>query len=207
MNDSCPICSSVLPEGVRICPRCVDVRDANLPVVEAPASDATKSSNPEIYQPKIGGWLSFVRAGLVIWAVVSGAFAISVNYELDNGLFHQLFARDSEIAHLCSLEIGTNIARVAALACLMVLFSKRKRLFVRCMIAYLVIQFSLSVLDHMAASAVARSIFEGEVTVELISLTALFPAEVFGLFVAFVIALVFIPYFLRSQRVRAAFVR
>jgi hypothetical protein len=75
------------------------------------------------------------------------------------------------------------------------------------MIAYLVIQFCLTVVDHMAAAAAARSLFEGEVTVQLISLTALFPAEMIGPFVAFVIALVFIPYFLRSQRVRATFVR
>src|ERR1035437_3738934 len=140
----------------------------------------------------IGGWLILVAFGLVVspFACLS---TISTEYPLLTRGEHQpVLGEHVSFATLITLEIAINAVFIAGLLCLNFLFFTKKKIFPKWMIVYLLAQVFLSVVDLTAAAAVVSS--------------APPPAMIAGLVRPIVGALIWIPYFSTSKRVKATFV-
>lgn len=192
-----------LAEGSEVCPNC------GVAVAASPkmSGEAVPKVTSEIMPTKdlsgLRGWLVLARAVLVWSAFMSGVMASSLYSTMSD------FSGSSPVGHLFHLEITTSLLRFVGLVFLNILFSRRKRIFPKCMIVFLCAQFGLDLIDYFAAASVAQSIAGARMTFQLMAdlEVALFPAYGFWLWCSPVLAFAWVAYLLRSRRVKATFVR
>jgi hypothetical protein len=132
----------------------------------------------------IGGWLILVAISLAVNPILLIA-AIAVDLRL---LGFGLAAKPG-LAVLIMAEAITNTIMLIAMAGLNVLFYRRMRQFPRWMITYLIAGFVVALCDHIGAMIFAPS------------------TSWLGVFRSLIGALIWIPYFLQSQRVEQTFVK
>jgi hypothetical protein len=188
---TCTNCSAKLDEGSVVCARCVSAvavqpRVAETTPVDVPAyipGDGLKG---------IGGWLILPAIGLAISPFVSlhGLFkGIGI---LTSSRYETVLSARPGLATLILFEIITNTILFAASVCLNFIFYWKKRIFPRCAIAYYGLNFFVMLADHLATVSLLPSSDNS--------------AGAFGAVRALVICVIWIPYFLNSQRVEQTFV-
>jgi ABC-type phosphate/phosphonate transport system permease subunit len=141
---------------------------------------------------RIGGWLILVAFGLVVSPFACLSTIMTEYPLLTRGEHQPVLGEHVSFATLITLEIAINAAFIAGLLCLNFLFFTKKKIFPKWMIVYLVAQIFLSVLDMAAAAAIVSS--------------AAPPVMIAGLVRPILGALIWIPYFSTSKRVKATFV-
>lgn len=136
----------------------------------------------------IGGWLVLVAAGLAMgpFILLNGIYTdLRVFY---GAQFQAGLARYPGLAALVLFEAVSNSIFLLSLILLNVLFYRKKRAFPGWMIAYLAFNCAVIVIDHIAALLYAPH------------------AQMFAVLRSVVGSLVWIPYYLRSERVKMTFV-
>jgi hypothetical protein len=172
-------------------------------------------SAPNITSNKIPngfrGWLAVMEVFLVVSAIWNAIKAISLNTDLGNLRFHGYLDEGSPLALAFHIEFITSLVQFILLLPLSVLFFRRSRLFPMCMVAFLVLQIGLSVVDYMAASAATKSMLGAVTTAAFMAdaQIATFPADFGprGLIFGFLIAAGWTIYLRRSLRAKATFAR
>lgn len=193
MAISCEQCAAEVEEGVTVCTHCGTAVPAVSPAQVQPETSSLEQSWAPAFSTGsdlegIGGWLVLVAAGLAI-----GPFVLLYGVSSDLGVLYG--ARyQAGLAHLPGLtslilfEAVTNSVFVFTLIVLNVLFYRKKRAFPGWMIAYLAFNCAVILLDHFAALRYNPN------TSPIAAVRS-----VIG-------TLVWIPYYLRSERVKATFV-
>jgi Protein of unknown function (DUF2569) len=185
MSSVCNHCAVPLQEGAGVCPSCGSnpAGPARAPVVCAPRF----STGGDI--EGIGGWLILVAIGLVISPLYS-IHGINTSLRIMYGIQYQdWLSTHAGLAGLILYEGVTNTVFLIALIALNTLFYRRKRQFPWLMIAFLVMQLALRIIDHVAA----LHFFPHHSAISLLQ--------------SFVYTAVWIPYYLVSERVKVTFVR
>jgi hypothetical protein len=111
---------------------------------------------------------------------------------LTGGDHSSLFTNHPALSSLLTFEVIINTTFIAAAICLNILFYTKKRILPKCMIAFYAAQCILILVDHMAATAIFPSV---DLSSSLITMIR-----------SFIVAAVWIPYFLNSRRVEQTFV-
>jgi len=209
MTKPCPQCASDMEDGAVVCAHCGAaagepawpvparaVHDAD-PVATPPAPTPVVSDPPATSSPMfstgsdlngIGGWLILVAFGLAVspFVMMHGVYA-DLGILFGDRYQAGLSARPG-LAGLVMLEAITNTVFLAAVVCLNFFLYQRKRAFPTAMVVYFAAQIVWVLLDHLFAMrysphsdwmAVLRTILAG---------------------------VIWIPYFLQSQRVELTFV-
>ena len=141
---------------------------------------------------RIGGWLILVAIGLVLSPFVCVETIITDYPILTGGEYQSALQEHASLATLVTIEIAVNAVFIVGLLCLNFLFFTKRKIFPKWMIVYLVAQIFLSVLDQTAAAIVVSS--------------AAALTMIAGLARPLLAALIWIPYFSTSKRVKATFV-
>ena len=190
MTTTCTSCSSALDEGSLICSHCGTAVAVNPGVIEETATTEPifKSFEDQNDLSGIGGWLILPTIGLAVSPFVSLHGVYRTLDVLIGSHYQEVLSNRPGLAALILFEASTNTIFFAALICLNYLLHTKKRVFPTVIIIYFCGQFFLLLMDHLMAmrfnpnsqwTAVARS---------------------------FIAALIWIPYFLNSRRVKATFV-
>jgi hypothetical protein len=191
MTTLCSTCASELPEGLPSCPRCETATAA--PPPPAPLSSPLFTTTTEDLEG-LSGWLILVGLGLVVSPFVILGTTLSVNLPfLSDSKYQAFLTGHPGVAALIVFEVITNIVFVIGLAALNFLFFTKRRAFPTYMILYLAAHFVVIFLDTIAAQALLPTA----------SLTGAYKSlgqSLGG-------ALIWIPYFLVSRRVKATFVK
>jgi hypothetical protein len=182
--EKCRACGADLPEGVTRCPRCGIANEEN-------RAEPQTAERPGMFAPRsdlngIGGWLILVAVGLAISPLVS-LHGLYRDFRLLFG--HTNWAVESYhgLALLILFEAITNTIFFLSLAGLNYLFYLKKKSFLGWMIAFLCVQPLIILVDHLAAMRYFP-------TVSLVH-----PVR------ALISAAIWIPYLLRSLRVKETF--
>ena len=183
----------MVDDGSQVCPNCGTAVAVNPGIVQA-----TSIVEP-VFKPfearsdlnGIGGWLILPAIGLAISPFLS-LHGIFTDILLLTGEHLSLFANHPSLTSLLIFEVIISASFLAAVICLNILFYTKKRLFPKCIIAFYAAQCFLMLADHLATSAVFPSVN--------------LSANVITVVRSFIVAVVWIPYFLNSQRVEATFV-
>jgi hypothetical protein len=190
MTTTCANCSSTLNEGSLVCPQCGTAAAADTRIAE------TGSTDVPAYKPAndlngIGGWLILPAIGLAISPFIS-LYGIATDIQLLTGNHPSLFANHPSLTGLLIFEVIINAAFFAALICLNILFYTKKRILPKGMIAFYAAQCVLMLADHLAAVSVFPSVDLSSGLMTVIR--------------SFIVAAIWIPYFLNSIRVESTFV-
>jgi len=137
----------------------------------------------------IGGWLILVAISLAIAPLRSIHGIYATLHVLYSGRFQHMLSIRPGVAVLILFEATTNTIFLTALVALNFLFYKKKRAFPLLMIAFLSVQLPLVLIDHLWAAHFY---------------SPRFPSTLIGGILA---AAIWIPYYLRSERVKATFTR
>jgi hypothetical protein len=191
MTDSCARCSSPLDEGSILCAHCGAAVATDLGVVEA-APAYVPTFLPANDLEGIGGWLILPAIGLALTPFICLGPIFTDIQLLTAGDHQSLFANHPSLTALLDSEVVINLAFLAATICLNILFYTKKRILPKCMVAFYSAQCVLLLVDHLAATAIFPSV---DLSSGLITVIR-----------SFVVAAVWIPYFLNSQRVEQTFV-
>ena len=160
--------------------------------------DTTESSNPP--PVGLGGWLILVAVGLCLTPIRLAAEILATVRPLNSALWHALTTPGTRAYHplFGPWIVGQLVVFSAMLLwalVLLYLFFAKKRLYPRLMIAFLIARALVQVADisvalriPMVASSLHVNAFAG-------------PA------IAIVVAAIWVPYFRRSRRVAATFVK
>jgi len=204
MTNRCSHCASALEEGALVCLLCGGETETpgDPPQTESrartDASGPAESHGPVLDAPKfatgtdlegIGGWLILVAAGLGIGPLVSLSGVVRDLLLLYGAEYQSVLAARPGLAGLVLYEAVTNSIFLVALIALNVLFYKKKKSFPALMITFLASQLAFVLIDHLGARALQPS------------------TGVAGILRNLVSAVIWIPYYLRSERVKATFVR
>ncbi len=189
---TCTYCSSLIDEGNVVCARC---RSA-LPV--QPGVAGTDSVDVPAFKPfddlkGIGGWLILPAIGLAVspFVMLYNIFGVDLPVLVDSK-YSVFLSNHPGFSGLLTFEIIVNSAFLAGLIALNFFLYSKNRFFPKFMIAYLAAQFFLLLIDHLATVALLPSGDSSKGTI--------------AIFRALVGAVVWIPYFLNSQRVEQTFV-
>jgi hypothetical protein len=191
MTTACKLCANEMEADAGVCARC------GAPVAEAEQAPAAPPiSTPPLFSaisPRsdlqgIGGWLILVAIGLA-FSPFQCLHGVYVDLRVLYGVGFQLgLASQPGLAFLVLFEAATNSIFLIGLIGLNLLFYRKKRAFPVWMIAYLAIHMGLILIDevlamlfgsHAGLSAVAGGVIQ---------------------------AAIWIPYLLKSERVKATFV-
>ena len=196
MTKVCARCGKVSPDESAVCAACGHAPNTSEPVHEfrepdqqppEPSSLAQIDDKPAYIGNDeltgIGGWLILTAIQLTVGPIVL-AFGICVDLRF---LVYGL-GMSRGLGVLILTEAITNTIMLLALIGLNVLFYRKQRQFPRWMITYLVAGFVISLCDHIGAMLFAPS------------------SEWLSVFRALIIMLLWVPYFLQSQRVEQTFV-
>lgn len=194
MATLCRQCAAEMEEGIGACSRCGaslenNVRpQANLPEPAAPDFQSAMVSGARDLNG-IRGWLILVAFGLAISPFIS-LHGIYTDLRLLHGVRYQaLLAVRPGLGGLLLFEAATNTIVLTALVSLNFLFYLKKKAFPVWMIAFLAFQLVVILIDHLLTLRFNPSAGPAAVARALIA------------------ALVWIPYYLRSKRVKQTFVR
>jgi hypothetical protein len=183
MSCVCGNCAAPLEEGASICARCGTPVPS--PVSESYAPKFSTFNDLE----GIGGWLILAAIGLGI-SPLRSIHGIYVSlHVLYGSQFQNWLSTHPGEAGLILFEAVTNTLFLITLVTLNFLFYRRKKEFPSLMIAFFALQSILSLVDHA-------------IVLHYHSRSS--PATLIGSILG---AALWIPYYLRSQRVKATFVR
>jgi hypothetical protein len=182
--EKCRACGAELPEGVALCPQCGFASEKNR--TESRTAERPKMSAPRSDLNGIGGWLILVAIGLAISPLVS-LHGISRDFRLLFDHNQSVLESYRGLAFLILFEAATNTIFFLSLIGLNVLFYLKKRSFPGCMIAFLCMQLFIILVDHLAAMRYFPSV------------SLAHPAR------ALIGAAIWVPYLLRSLRVKETF--
>ena len=203
MTDRCSHCASALEDGALVCSYCGGEAGSpggapqqecdSLEDGKGPAeSNGTGLAVPMFATGNdlegIGGWLILVAVGLGIGPLVSLSGVIRDLLMLYGAKYQNVLAARPGIAGLVLYEAVTNSIFLVALVALNILFYKKKRSFPSLMITFLASQLAFVLIDHLAARALQPS------------------TGLAGVFRSLAGAVIWIPYYLRSERVKATFI-
>jgi len=182
MPDACGNCAAPLKEGAFVCAQC------GAPAAGPPPANYVPTFASGSNLEGIGGWLILVAIGLAIAPLrsIHGVYAsLRVLY---GSQFEHLLSVHRGLAGLILYEAATNTCFLIALATLNYLFYRKKKVFPSLMINYFALQAALILIDHL----VTLHFYPHHSASNLIS--------------AILAAAIWIPYYLRSERVKATFV-
>jgi hypothetical protein len=199
MMEHCSRCGSTVGQGTSHCPNCgAEVTErapwsSDTPLTTAQIGAAQAGSTPAPPTGNtlsgIGGWLIAVAFGLVISPIAMLHTIFTVDYPvLSDPNYQGVLAEHPALHGLISFEIVINGVLVAAVLYLNFLFFAKKRKFPPAIIAYLAAQIVLLGIDY----ALALKEFPSTSAADLGR--------------AVIAALIWIPYFRVSRRVKATFV-
>jgi len=203
MTDRCSRCASALEDDALVCLRCGGETgtpdgtpqqewDSSEDVKGSTESQGTVPAAPMFATGTdlegIRGWLILVAVGLGIGPLVSLSGAIRDLLLLYGAKYQSTLAARPGVAGLVLYEAVTNSIFFVALVALNFLFYKKRKSFPALMITFLGSQLALVLIDHLAARALQPS------------------TGLAGVLRSLVGAVIWIPYYLRSERVKATFV-
>ena len=193
MAITCAQCASELIEGSSVCTHCgATVVSLAVPSIEVPDSTPLPSEVPMFSTGSdlegIGGWLipTAIGLGVAPFILLKGIYSDLVVLYGDR--FQVGLSQKPGLAALILFESVSNSIFLLAMVSLNVLFYRKKRAFPGWMIAYLAINSTLILLDNLFALRYSPH------------------AQMTGVIRTVVGSLIWIPYYLRSERVRVTFV-
>lgn len=188
----CAQCGTSCPDDRVLCVSCGSGQNGEIHPSDAQLPEAVPAiqiedrpayiGNDEL--TGIGGWLILVAINLAVNPILLIA-AIAVDLRL---LGFGVAAKPG-LAVLILAEAITNSIMLIAVAGLNILFYRRTRQFPRWMITYLIAGFVVALCDHIGAMMFAPS------------------TSWLGVFRSLIGALIWVPYFIQSQRVEQTFVK
>jgi hypothetical protein len=189
MTTLCSNCASEVPEGFSSCAACGTEIGA-----VAPALVSTPLFYPVEDLEGLSGWLVLVAIGLVSSPFVMLYTILTVNLPfLTDSRYQPYLSSHPAFAALAAFEVITNIIFIASVLALAYLFFTKRKAFPTFMILYLATQCGVILFDTIAVHILVPSA----------NLTASYATVARSL----IGALVWIPYFVFSRRVKATFVR
>jgi hypothetical protein len=197
MTTVCASCASELPEESQACANCAAAAVATAPAHDpSPAPDIapfTPSFNLHDDLEGLSGWLILVGIGLVIapFRLLFAIFGTNLPFLLGSGNQEYLSSHPLTAA-LAGSEVLVNVLFFASMLALNYLFFKKKKGFPTYMILYHALNAILLSINHMAFQTLHP-------TADLSAGLRTAVGSVVG-------ALIWIPYFLVSRRVKATFV-
>jgi hypothetical protein len=189
MTTLCSNCASEIPEGSSTCAACGTETGAAPPAqLSAPLFSASEDLEG------LSGWLVLVAIGLVVSPFVMLFTIVTVNLPfLTDHRYQPYLSSHPAFAALAVFEVITNIIFIASVLGLAFLFFTKRKAFPTFMILYLVTQCGVILFDTIAVHALVPSA----------DLSAAYTSVARSL----IGALVWIPYFVVSRRVKATFIR
>jgi len=185
----CPLCGrKVEIGGSAPAYECDGLKDSEGPIEAGGRIDAAPLFTTGTDLEGIGGWLILVAVGLGIGPLVSLSGVIRDLLMLYGEKYQNVLAARPGLAGLILYEAATNSIFLVALATLNYLFYQKKKSFPALMITFLASQLAFVLIDHLAARALQPS------------------TSLAGVLRSLVGAVIWIPYYLRSERVKATFV-
>jgi hypothetical protein len=189
MTTLCSNCASEVPESSPSCAACGTVAGA-----VAPAQLSTPLFSTTDDLEGLSGWLALVAFGLVVSPFVMLYTILTVNLPfLTDSRYQPYLSSHPAFAALAVFEVITNIIFLASVLALAYLFFTKRKAFPTFMILYLATQCWVILFDTIAV----------HILVPTANMTASYASVARSL----IGALVWIPYFVVSLRVKATFVR
>jgi hypothetical protein len=186
----CAQCSAENQPGAVVCTKCGTTLQP-APHLFVPPLFAEVGLDADRHLEGIGGWLILVAIGLVFSPLVILGGATKSDLLFLTSSRHQPFLQKHHAVHgLILFEVITNLCFVAVLIGLNYLFFKKKRAFPTYMILYLLFHLLAIALDHAGARLSMPSA----------------PSNLRPLVSAALAAAIWVPYYLRSRRVKVTFV-
>ncbi len=187
MMISCAQCGASLEDGASVCGHCAAIVAATEPTSAPAPFVPTFSFEPGL--EGIGGWLILVAIGLAI-APLRSIYGIFIDlHVLYGGQFQSFLDARPGFAGLLLYELVTNTVFLIALALLNVLFYRKNSSFPWVMIGFLASSATAVLIDDV----VTRHYLPSHLPIAALQ--------------GIVVCAVWIPYYLRSRRVKATFVR
>lgn len=182
--EKCRECGTPLDAGTDHCPQCGKIAEPER--VESRTAEASEMFTSRSDLNGIGGWLILIAVGLAVSPFVS-LFGIYRDFRLLFG--HANWALESYhgLALLILFEAATNTIFFLSLIGLNILFYQKKKSFPGWMIAFLCVQIFIILVDHLAAMRYFPTV------------SLAHPAR------ALISASIWVPYLLRSLRVKETF--
>jgi hypothetical protein len=189
MTTLCSNCATEVPEGFPSCAVCGTAIGAAVPTqLAAPLFSTTEDLEG------LSGWLVLVAIGLVVSPFVMLYTIVTVNLPfLTDNRYQPYLTSHPAFAALAVFETITNIIFIASVLALAFLFFTKRKAFPTFMILYLATQCCVILFDT--------------VTVHVLIPSANLSASYASVARSLIGALVWIPYFVISRRVKATFVR
>jgi hypothetical protein len=191
MPNLCVQCFLPLDEDSVVCARCgAPVSDS--PAGAEPLPPVRPANIPANALDGINGWLILPAIGLA-FSPVAMLFHIGMNvFVMVQSSYGFVTAKNPALAVLLRTEIILDIVLIAIVFVLNYLFWAKKKIFPKALIALLSVNLLLGIGDHLATVAVMPG---ADRTNGMILVSR-----------AIVIAAIWIPYFLKSERVRQTFI-
>jgi hypothetical protein len=187
MTTLCSNCESEVPEGFSSCAACGTVIGVAVPAQQIPPLFSTSKD-----LEGLSGWLVLVAIGLVVSPFVMLYTIVTVNLPfLTDSRYQPYLSNHPAFAALAVFEVITNIIFIAGVLALAFLFFTKRTAFPTFMILYLATQCWVILFDTIAVHILVPSA----------NLSASYASVARSL----IGALVWIPYFVVSQRVKATF--
>jgi hypothetical protein len=187
MGQFCKNCGLKLDVDSKFCDRCRAVVAGH----DQPASSvATPNSTPQKNLTGLTGWLILPALGLLYQPLhlIYAIFSVNLPF-FYNSNYQNTIAQYPTLRSLGVYELLVNIAFLAALIYLNILFYKKKKVLPRYFIGYYIINFALLLIDYLILVTVVPSTSGS------------------GLWQTGIAALIWIPYFLKSRRVKETFIQ
>lgn len=154
------------------------------------------SQSDTFLKTEIGGWLVLIAINLIISPIyiIYGLFV--TNTFFDTKTIEIIFNQSTSDSHLWSmlliLELVYNVFIVVFLVLLLVLFFKRRTILPRMIMAYYALSFIVNTIDYILARQILNTGFENTDSGKSMGQS-------------FIIAAIWIPYFIYSNRVKRTF--
>ena len=185
---SCSQCASAFQEGVAVCVQCGAAIEQGTTQIHQDASAWPGSVEPVVRARRFGGWLIVVALSLAISLLLHlhGVYT-NLTY-LCSSRYQAILAAMPKVSGIMLYEAITNTVLLAAIIGLNVLFYRKRKSFPGLMITYLVGQIVPVLIDALLVQgfkpAAGMAVFQGSILP----------------------AMILIPYYLRSERVKLTFI-
>src|SRR3989344_3371696 len=186
MNMFCNHCGKSVEEDSQFCIHCGQKILRNEPILESPVN-ASSTIKAEGNLKGISGWLILPAIGLVIAPLlIFSSFFTTFLPLFSDGSFENIRQTSPGLANLVIFEMVFNSILIVALIYLNVIFYQKKKFFPRYFIMYLIVSVAFVFIDYFIAVSVSSSVDTSDLGRPLIG------------------AFIWIPYFLKSKRVKAS---
>jgi glucan phosphoethanolaminetransferase (alkaline phosphatase superfamily) len=155
------------------------------------------SQSDTFLKTEIGGWLVLIAINLIVTPFYVIYTLLISNTFFDTKTIELIFNQSTTDSHLWSMlvifELMYNVFIIVLLVLLLVLFFRRRTILPRLIMAYYALSFVVNVVDYILARQILNTGLEntdsGKTMVQ-----------------SFIIAAIWIPYFLYSNRVKRTFI-